>query len=282
LLPETNAAQFSDPKPMLEHVAELLRELAEILEGTAIEVALGLAIGLLALAIPFRRFATRPRLAADIAAAIAVTIFAIVVESMLDVPVDFATARLGDWYESIGNVSWWILIPAYIVLADFGAYWAHRALHTRWLWPTHAWHHSPKHLYWLSGLRGSPIHLLVLFAPYYVAFLIFPTPDAAIVSGAILVLDVSNQHYIHSNLKLPCARQLEWLFVTPRFHFVHHSAELSVANRNYGFIFSVWDRLFGTYLDPARVPLDDPLGLSYEISGWRLVLGLPPRTSREL
>ena len=265
---------------MLEHVVELLRELAQVLEGTAIEVALGVAIGMLALAIPFRRVTTRPRPAADIAAAIVVVICAIVVESMLDVPAEFAMARLDRWYASVGEASWWLLIPAYVVLADFGAYWAHRALHTRWLWPTHAWHHSPKHLYWLSGLRGSPIHLLVLLAPYYVAFIVLPTPEAAWASGAILVLDASNQHYIHSNLKLPYARQLEWLFVTPRFHFVHHSARPSVADSNYGFIFSVWDRLFGTYIDPAEVPLDDPLGLGYEISGWRLVLGLPGRAAR--
>jgi hypothetical protein len=66
------------------------------------------------------------------------------------------------------------------------------------------------------------------------------------------------------------------LLVTPRFHFVHHSAKQHVANSNYGFVFSAWDRIFGTYTDPGTVPRDDPLGLGYEISGWRLVLGLPP------
>jgi len=260
---------------------ELLQEIAVILdlEGTAIEFAFGMAIGMLALAIPFRRLAGRPQIGRDIVAALTVTVFATWATWMLDVPADLVTARIDGWYTSISDVSWWFVIPAYIILADFGAYWAHRALHTRWLWPTHAWHHSPKYLYWLSGLRGSPIHLLVLFAPYYVAFIVFPMPDAAIVSGAILVLDVSNQHYIHSNLKFPYARQLERLFVTPRFHFVHHSTRPSFANSNYGFIFSVWDRLFGTYTDPAVVPPDDSLGLGYEISSWRLVLGLPPRVS---
>jgi sterol desaturase/sphingolipid hydroxylase (fatty acid hydroxylase superfamily) len=259
-------------------MVEFLREVAELfdLEGTAIEVALGLTIGMLALAMPFRRLTGRPQIGWDIVAAIIVTVFAIFVESMLDVPTGFVMARLEGWYVSIAEASWWWVIPAYIVLADFGAYWAHRALHTRWLWPTHAWHHSPKYLYWLSGMRGSPIHLLVLLAPYYVAFIVFPLPDAAIVSGAVLVLDVSNQQYIHSNLNLPYARQLEWLLVTPRFHFVHHSTNRSIANSNYGFIFSVWDRLFGTYTDPAVVPPDDSLGLGYEISSWRLVLGLPP------
>jgi hypothetical protein len=73
------------------------------------------------------------------------------------------------------------------------------------------------------------------------------------------------------------------VLVTPRLHFVHHSAKAHVANSNYGFIFSVWDRVFGTYTDPATIPLDDPLGLGYEVSGWRLMLGLPPpRATREI
>lgn len=258
---------------------ELLRQAAELLADSAVEVALGLVIGLVALAMPFRAQSGRPQIGWDIAAAAIATIFAMLVDSMLEVPADLVMARLDNWYTTIDEASWWLVIPAYIVLADLGAYWAHRALHTRWLWPTHAWHHSPKFLYWLSGLRGSPVHMLVLLAPYTLAFVVFPLPDAAIISGAMLVLNASNQHYIHSNLKLPFARQLEWLFVTPRFHFVHHSTTPRVANSNYGFVFSVWDRMFGTLTDPATVPPDDPLGLGYEISGWRLALGLPARGS---
>jgi sterol desaturase/sphingolipid hydroxylase (fatty acid hydroxylase superfamily) len=260
-------------------MAELVRQAAEFLEDPAIEAALGAAIGVLALALPFRALSGRPQIGWDIVAATVATIFAVLAESMLEMPAALVMARLDDWYTTIDEASWWLVIPAYIVLADLGAYWAHRALHTRWLWPTHAWHHSPKFLYWLSGLRGSPVHMLVLLAPYTLAFVVFPLPDAAAINGVLLVLNASNQHYLHSNLKLPYARQLEWLFVTPRFHFVHHSTTPSIANSNYGFLFSVWDRMFGTLTDPAAVPLDDPLGLGYEISSWRLALGLPARAS---
>ena len=102
-------------------------------------------------------------------------------------------------------------------------------------------------------------------------------PDAALISGVLLFEDVSNQHYLHSNLRCPFAQQLEHVFVTPRYHFVHHSAIPHVANSNYGFIFSLWDRLFGTFTDPATIAPDDALGLGYDVSGWRLALGLPPR-----
>ena len=256
--------------------------MAEFLQQNAIDVSLGLAIWLLALAIPFRRLAARPDIGWDVVAALGTTVFAMGADALLSMPVDWVMTRIDGWYALIENAAWWLVIPSYIVLADLGAYWAHRALHTRWLWSTHAWHHSAQYLYWLSGLRGSPIHILVLSAPYFLAFIIFPLPETAIVGLAILVLDASNQHYIHSNLKIPYAKQIERVLVTPRYHFVHHSAQPSIANSNYGFIFSVWDHLFHTYTDPDAVPVDDSLGLSYEISNWRLVLGLPSREPRDL
>ena len=251
----------------------------EFLREEGIEIALGLAIMLLAFRMPFRQLASRPVVAYDIAAALAVTFFAVVAETILDVPADFVMDRIDGWYTLIEDAPWWLSIPTYIVFADLGAYWAHRALHSRWLWSTHAWHHSPKYLYWVSGLRGSPVHLLVLYSPYYLAYILIPLPETAIVGLGMLVLDASNQHYIHSNLAIPHARQIERILVTPRFHFVHHSTTQSVANSNYGFIFSIWDHVFNTYTDPDAIPPDDPLGLGYEISGWRLVLGLPPRES---
>ena len=248
----------------------------EFLESTAADVLIGLTIGAIALAFPFRRSAGRLTLAWDIAAMIASLGFAVAAESLLDVSSGSVMGRMDGWYVLLAGTPTWLVVAAYIVLADLGAYWAHRALHTRWLWSTHAWHHSPTHLYWVSGARASLVHMLVLYAPYYLAFALFPLPKATAIAIAMLILDSSNQHYIHSNLKVPYAKQLEHIFVTPRFHFVHHSAKPHVANSNYGFIFSIWDRMFGTYTDPATIPLDDPLGLDYEISGWRLVLGLPP------
>jgi sterol desaturase/sphingolipid hydroxylase (fatty acid hydroxylase superfamily) len=255
----------------------------ELLESTAAEILLGLVIGGLALALPFRDSTRRPTWRWDIAAAIASVAFAVAAEALLDAPEGSLMARLDGWYAVPGRAPVWLVVPAYIVLADFGAYWAHRALHTPWLWPTHAWHHSPKHLYWVAGLRGSPVHMLVLYAPYYLAFALFPVPEAGLIAAVMFVIDTSNQHYIHSNLKVPWAAWLERVLVTPRLHFVHHSAKPHVANSNYGFIFSVWDRVFGTYTDPGTIPLDDPLGLGYEVSGWRLMLGLPPpRAPREI
>ncbi|HEU4731777.1 MAG TPA: sterol desaturase family protein, partial [Kofleriaceae bacterium] len=43
---------------------------------------------------------------------------------------------------------------------------------------------------------------------------------------------------------------LEWLLVTPRYHHIHHSTDAALHDGNYGSLFTIWDRLFGTYIDP--------------------------------
>jgi sterol desaturase/sphingolipid hydroxylase (fatty acid hydroxylase superfamily) len=58
----------------------------------------------------------------------------------------------------------------------------------------------------------------------------------------------------HGNVRLPNGldRLLRWFVVTPDMHRVHHSVEDNEANSNYGFNLSIWDRLFGTYIDQPR------------------------------
>jgi sterol desaturase/sphingolipid hydroxylase (fatty acid hydroxylase superfamily) len=85
------------------------------------------------------------------------------------------------------------------------------------------------------------------------------------------------QHYTHSNVRIPFARYLELVFVTPRYHFVHHSIDRHLSNSNFGFLFSLWDRILGTYTDPGTIREDEPLGLDYSNAKWRLLIGIPPR-----
>lgn len=169
----------------------------------------------------------------------------------------------------------WALVIGNYLLGDFIAYWAHRLLHTRRFWPTHAFHHSAKHLNWMSGMRSTLIHDIGVYFPYAVVWVFFPTPKAGMIATGLLIFEIANIHYTHSNIRFPLQRQLEWLFVTPRFHFVHHSANRAYADSNYGFVFSLWDRLFGTYTDPDTVDPATPLGLGYEVNYWRLLIGLP-------
>ena len=58
----------------------------------------------------------------------------------------------------------------------------------------------------------------------------------------------------HTALRLPSrpGRALGWIFITPNLHHVHHHFQLPYTNRNYGDVFSIWDRLFGTFTELAK------------------------------
>ena len=62
--------------------------------------------------------------------------------------------------------------------------------------------------------------------------------------------------------------------VTPRYHHVHHSENPSHANVNFGVTFSIWDRLFGTYLDPDGLKTSITFGIGEQVPLARFVAGV--------
>lgn len=165
----------------------------------------------------------------------------------------------------------------FIVLADFLGYFAHRFLHT-WLgWRFHAIHHSPTSVNWLSGVRGTPIHYIVILSPTLLANYLFMDGLGFWPLLWFIVFDMLNQQFCHSNVALPFAKQLEYVLVTPRMHFIHHHPVMKYTNSNYGLYFSVWDRLFGTYVDADNVEPKGLLGLDYNESKWSGFWGLDRR-----
>ena len=59
-------------------------------------------------------------------------------------------------------------------------------------------------------------------------------------------------------------RYLEWVIVTPRFHHLHHGSSEAFHNINYGAQFTIWDRLFHTFVSPDDV---DPKTLEFGVNG---------------
>jgi sterol desaturase/sphingolipid hydroxylase (fatty acid hydroxylase superfamily) len=177
------------------------------------------------------------------------------------------------------RVPWPIAFVASAVALDCLLYFGHRLLHTRALWHTHALHHSVEELYWFGGARASPVHVSVQYIWGAVLGLILPVNGGLPAVLATTLLYVCIQHFNHANLRWRLG-PLEWLFVVPRYHFVHHGADPKLNNSNFGFLLTVWDRAFGTYTNPDRVPADFPLGLDYEHQLGRLFVGLPPALKR--
>ena len=260
-------------------IYDVSNALSAIAGDAALDLGIGVAIWALALLLPFRVLSARPEIGWDVAGYIGAGLATVAMARVVEDPlIENMFSLFPGWYAQFDGVPWWAALTVFIVVSDFGVYWAHRLLHTRALWASHAWHHSPKFLYFLSGTRGAPVHILVLTLPFTITYLVFPFPSVFYIALGHAVLQLANQHYLHSNLRFPCQHILETVLVTPRFHFVHHSHRPVYSNSNYGFIFSVWDRWFGTYTDPDIVPANEPLGLDYEISNVRALIGMPAAT----
>lgn len=174
------------------------------------------------------------------------------------------------------TVPWPVAFVVSVVVLDFLLYVGHRLLHTGWLWHTHAVHHSVEHLYWFGDNRSSPFHVMLQLCWGVLLGLVWPVHGGMSAFVATLIVYTCIQHFNHANLRWRLG-PLEWLFVVPRYHFVHHGADPRLNNSNYGFLLTIWDRMFGTYTNPDDVPEPFPLGLNYRADMGRLFAGLPPK-----
>jgi sterol desaturase/sphingolipid hydroxylase (fatty acid hydroxylase superfamily) len=142
-----------------------------------------------------------------------------------------------------------------LVLAfEFAYYWYHRAAHrVRWMWATHAVHHSATRmnltaairLGWTSALSGTFLFFLPLI---WLGF----SPAAL---AAVFAVNLFYQFFLHTEL-VPRLGPLEWVLNTPQHHRVHHASNADCLDRNYGGFLIIYDRLFGTM---AAAPEHEPL-----------------------
>jgi sterol desaturase/sphingolipid hydroxylase (fatty acid hydroxylase superfamily) len=146
-----------------------------------------------------------------------------------------------------------------LVVVDFMLYWIHRAQHRfETLWRTHAWHHTVEQLYWFSGFRTSFLHSLLYNIPQAaLPMLVFRL--SPLQTGAAYAIGLFVQFWEHTNLRVTLGPLRRWV-MTPSYHRVHHAAA-GHRGMNLAPIFPVWDRLFGTYVDPMSVPSNFDLGL---------------------
>lgn len=146
---------------------------------------------------------------------------------------------------------------------DLFTYIAHVTMHKLgWMWRFHRMHHSDNLVDVTTAFREHPGETFWRIGWHVAAVLVFGTPAWVLV--AYLTLSAFNAQLEHANISLP-ERLDSWLrllFVTPNMHKMHHSRYQPETDSNYSNLFSVWDRLGGTYNSgPAfaelRYGLDD-------------------------
>ncbi len=165
------------------------------------------------------------------------------------------------------------------VVVEFAYYWFHRLSHeVRWLWASHAVHHTPEQMTFLSAIRLGWTSLFSLGWLTYVPVVFLGFDPRLVV--ALLAFDLHYQFFLHTEA-VGRLGPLEWVLNTPSHHRVHHGSNPSYLDRNYGGVVIVFDRLFGTFAkekmdEPVRFGLVHPLGsknpIAVALGEWKRLL----------
>jgi sterol desaturase/sphingolipid hydroxylase (fatty acid hydroxylase superfamily) len=169
----------------------------------------------------------------------------------------FLLLKTSDWTiaHNFGVLNWlslpfWAYILIGVFLMDFiGAYLAHYVEHkVKPLWMIHLVHHTDRNVDATTANRHHPLESIIRFTFTLLAIFFLGAPIGIVMLYQSLSL-ISTQ-FTHANIKLPkkLDAAISWVLVSPDMHKVHHHYVLPYTDSNYGNIFSIWDRLFGTFM----------------------------------
>lgn len=139
---------------------------------------------------------------------------------------------------------WWVFVIAFIG-KDFAGYWRHRISHSvNIFWNEHIIHHSSEEFNLACALRQSISMFVSFWAILYLPLAILGVPAEVI--AVVAPLQLFAQFWYHTRL-IKRMGFLEYIIVTPSHHRVHHSINPEYLDKNFGQIFILWDKLFGTF-----------------------------------
>ena len=194
-----------------------------------------------------------------------VNIFFTITTILVNFPMAFILVKSSDWaitnnfgiLQLLPQMPIWLYTISGLLLLDLiGAWFVHWTEHrVKWMWRFHLIHHTDRHVDTTSANRHHPGESVFRF--------IFTTMGVVITGAPMWMvfmyqaISVLLSQFNHANIVLPRKFDdvMSWIFVSPAMHHVHHHYVLPYTDTNFGNIFSVWDRLFGTFakLDADKI-----------------------------
>ncbi|MEC9392497.1 MAG: sterol desaturase family protein [Pseudomonadota bacterium] len=155
----------------------------------------------------------------------------------------YAAKNLNLFQLPINSPFTWILA---FVLYDFLYYWMHRLHHEyKFLWATHAVHHHGEEFNLSTALRQTSSGFLWKWI-FFVPILLIGIPSVVFV--AVGGLNLIYQFWVHTE-HIGKLGWYEKYFISPSNHRIHHAKNPEYIDKNYGGVFILWDRFFGTYCE---------------------------------
>lgn len=170
----------------------------------------------------------------------------------------FLLLKSADWVQTnnFGIINWlpemplWLYVILGVILLDFfGAYLAHFVEHKiKPLWMIHLVHHTDHKVDTTTANRHHPLESVIRFAFTLFGIFVVGAPIAIVMIYQSISLIFTQ--FTHANLKMNkrIDKVLSYFIISPDMHKIHHHNMLPYTDSNYGNIFSIWDRIFGTYL----------------------------------
>ena len=157
----------------------------------------------------------------------------------------------------------WTWVAAF-VFYDFCYYWNHRLGHERnVLWAAHSVHHQSEEYNLSTALRQTSTGFIFGWI-FYLPMALAGIPPLVFLTVA--AMNLLYQFWVHTR-HVPKLGPLEWVFITPSNHRVHHAQNPVYMDRNYGGVFILWDRLFGTFQEELD---EEPVvfGVTTPLASW--------------
>jgi len=173
---------------------------------------------------------------------------------------NFGLMNQGEW-------PWWALLVAGFAGRSLISYVVHAAMHKVPLfWRVHRVHHLDTAMDITTTVRFHPLEFVIQVVPGVAVIALLGIPVWVVM--AYEIIDAFTAVATHSNLRLPARieRVVRWVLVTPDVHRIHHSARQAETDSNYGALFTVWDRLFGTFVGEPR---GGHRGMTLGLEHWR-------------
>tara|TARA_B100000575_G_scaffold157368_1_gene125615 strand:- start:1673 stop:2932 length:1260 start_codon:yes stop_codon:yes gene_type:complete len=162
---------------------------------------------------------------------------------------------------SVKNPFTWIIA---FLLYDLSYYWMHRMHHEiKILWATHSVHHHGEDYNLATALRQTSTGWLWKWI-FYMPMIILGVPVEVFI--AVAGVNLVYQFWVHTE-HIGHLGFMEKIFITPMNHRIHHAKNKEYIDANYGGVFIIWDRMFGTYT-PQRAELKPVYGTATPLNSW--------------
>lgn len=161
---------------------------------------------------------------------------------------DWAVAHQFGLLQLVEMPVWIFMVGGLLLLDLIGAWFIHFIEHKfKWMWKFHMVHHADTHVDTTTANRHHPGESVFRAIFTTIGVLVCGAPMWLVMMYQSLSAVLSQ--FNHANIRLPLwlDKAISWVIVSPDMHKVHHHYVRPQTDSNYGNIFSIWDRLFGTF-----------------------------------